>query len=277
MVAPALAGGVEGFERSACRGSRVKDQGEGMSSVSPGQFGGGNSMPKNSKLGLSALIWGLAVGSCSSSSSFAWADQFAIVLDEHGHETYINTGPPTDRFSYWNRKNSRGKGGAVPSLPPPEINHLVEKTAGRFQIDPKLVQAIIEVESEYNPKAVSRKGAMGLMQLVPSTANRFGVSDPFDPRQNIEGGVSYLKYLLSLYGGDIALSLAAYNAGEHAVERFGGVPSFRETESYIRKVKTRYQFGPAKTLAKPNPKEPRKFPIVRYVDAQGVVHFTNVE
>jgi soluble lytic murein transglycosylase-like protein len=118
---------------------------------------------------------------------------------------------------------------------------------------------------------------MGLMQLIPKTAQRFGVGNPFDPKENIEGGVSYLRHLLDLYGGDLSLSLAAYNAGEHAVERFGGVPSFAETRNYVQKVTDIYQFGSTQAGMDAAAKKPPPPPITRHVDEQGVVHYTNVE
>jgi soluble lytic murein transglycosylase-like protein len=118
---------------------------------------------------------------------------------------------------------------------------------------------------------------MGLMQLIPATAQRFGVANPFDPKQNIEGGVNYLKYLLDLFGGDLNLSLAAYNAGEHSVQRSGGIPAIPETENYVRKVTSIYQTGDAPASSKTTTREPPKTPITRYVDENGVVHFTNVE
>jgi soluble lytic murein transglycosylase-like protein len=119
---------------------------------------------------------------------------------------------------------------------------------------------------------------MGLMQLIPATAQRFGVANPFDPKQNLEGGITYLKYLMSLFGGDLALSLAAYNAGENAVRRTGGIPWIAETQNYVRKVTELY--SPRTVLTPPKQQtaaEPTQAPIYRYVDAYGVVHFTNVE
>ncbi|MBZ5513912.1 MAG: transglycosylase SLT domain-containing protein [Acidobacteriia bacterium] len=159
--------------------------------------------------------------------------------------------------------------------PPAEIDRLVRQAATRSQVDPKLVHAIIQAESEYNPNAVSNKGAMGLMQLIPATALRFGVENPFDPQQNIQGGVSYLRHLLNLFGGDLTLSLAAYNAGENSVLRQGGVPNFNETKNYVRKVSDLYASTTPPKGEELKAKEPPKLPIYRYVDARGVVHYTN--
>jgi len=106
-----------------------------------------------------------------------------------------------------------------------------------------LVKAVIAVESEFDPLAVSSKGARGLMQLMPFTAQRFGVSDSFDPRQNIFGGVQYLRFLLDMFQGDVALALAGYNAGENAVARFKGIPPFKETRSYVQKIQALLGWG----------------------------------
>lgn len=116
------------------------------------------------------------------------------------------------------------------------VNALVDTIARRHNVEPLLVDSVIRVESNYNPNAVSSAGAMGLMQLIPSTARRFGVSNTFHPAQNIEGGVRYLKYLMELYGGDERLALAAYNAGEGAVAKYKGIPPYRETQNYVYQV-----------------------------------------
>ena len=113
---------------------------------------------------------------------------------------------------------------------------LAGRIARKHQVDEGLVLAVIEVESRYDAFAVSPRGAMGLMQLMPETASRFAVRNVFDPVDNVDGGVRYLKELLGRYGGQVRLALAAYNAGEEAVDRFRGIPPFRETEQYVVRV-----------------------------------------
>jgi soluble lytic murein transglycosylase-like protein len=117
-----------------------------------------------------------------------------------------------------------------------EVRSLVRDIALRRGLPPELVLAVVAVESGFQPDAVSRKGAQGLMQLMPGTASALGVRDAFDPVQNVDGGTRYLSSLLSLYGGDPRKALAAYNAGEGAVRRHGGVPPFKETQDYVRAV-----------------------------------------
>lgn len=118
----------------------------------------------------------------------------------------------------------------------PEIERLVRGMAPQFDLSPELVLAVIQVESNFDPKAQSPKRAQGLMQLIPATAQRFGVHDPWDPRQNLRGGMAYLHWLLRRFDGDVRLALAGYNAGEGAVQRHGGVPPYAETQGYLRKV-----------------------------------------
>jgi soluble lytic murein transglycosylase-like protein len=141
---------------------------------------------------------------------------------------------------------------ALPSVKP-EISAMVEQSAKSHAVDPLLVHAVIAVESNYNANAVSSKGAEGLMQLMPPTARMLGVANSFDPQQNIEAGVRYLKYLKDLYKDD-ALALAAYNAGPKAVEKFKSVPPFPETRNYVDQVGRRYEAERAAAEAKAAPK-----------------------
>jgi soluble lytic murein transglycosylase-like protein len=126
---------------------------------------------------------------------------------------------------------------------PMDVDTAIEQAAARHNVDPNLVRAVVKVESNFNPNAVSRKGAMGLMQLMPSTARQLNVKNPFDPEQNVEAGVRHLKKLLESYGGDIKLTLAAYNAGAGAVARSSGVPHYAETQSYVRRITNLYYSG----------------------------------
>jgi len=116
------------------------------------------------------------------------------------------------------------------------IVRLIEETAARYRIEKALLAAIVRAESGYDPRAVSRAGAAGLMQLMPETAESLGVSDVFHPKQNLEGGALYFRRLLHRFAGDPVLALAAFNAGPTAVERYGGIPPFPETRSYVRRV-----------------------------------------
>jgi soluble lytic murein transglycosylase-like protein len=124
-----------------------------------------------------------------------------------------------------------------PASPDPRYLSVIDSAATAYGVDPALVRAIIEVESGYEPDAVSPKGAMGLMQLMPETARQYGVSNPFDPKANIDAGTRHLRSLLDRY--DVSRALAAYNAGAGAVERFGGVPPYRETRAYVARVMAR--------------------------------------
>jgi hypothetical protein len=129
----------------------------------------------------------------------------------------------------------------------PQYGALIDEMAERYQVPAKLIAAVIKAESNFNPRAVSSKGARGLMQLMPSTAALLGVRDAFDPRDNVDGGVRHLRVLISQYAGDVRLALAAYNAGSEAVDRVRGVPPYRETQTYVSHVLA--LFGSAKVVA----------------------------
>lgn len=125
-----------------------------------------------------------------------------------------------------------------------KFDAVIERYAAQYDVDPTLVRAVIQVESNFNPNCVSNKGARGLMQLMPATARRFGVTNIHDPEQNIHGGVRFLAYLMRLFNDDLPRVLAGYNAGENAVLRYGGIPPYEETSTYVVRAMTVYRGRP---------------------------------
>lgn len=178
-----------------------------------------------------------------------------------------------------------GRRQAGPALPPSyqhlnvgfsqaDVDAAIDEAARRHNVDPNLVRSVIKVESNFNPNAVSRKGAMGLMQLMPATARSLNVSNPFDPQQNVDAGVRHLRKLLDSYGGDVRLSLAAYNAGAGAVARSAGVPRFGETRNYVRRITQLYAGADGGT---PISFRPAYEPVRMERDERGVLHLSNTE
>jgi soluble lytic murein transglycosylase-like protein len=155
---------------------------------------------------------------------------------------------------------------------PEEIDAAIVMAAARHNVDPNLVRAVVKVESNFNSNAVSRKGAMGLMQLMPSTARSLNVKNPFDAEQNVDAGVRHLKQLLESYGGDVNLTLAAYNAGSGAVARSAGVPHFPETQNYVRRITNLYYVGFdfSRSGASRDPVRVQR-------DARGVLYISNTD
>jgi len=163
--------------------------------------------------------------------------------------------------------NSRGRQSS-----PEEIDAAIVMAAARHNVDPNLVRAVVKVESNFNSNAVSRKGAMGLMQLMPATARQLNVRNPFDPEQNVDAGVRHLKQLLENYGGDVNLTLAAYNAGSGAVARSAGIPRYAETQNYVRRITNLYYGG--FDFA---PSGASRDPVRVQRDARGVLYISNTD
>ena len=185
--------------------------------------------------------------------------------------TYVNNRPRGSSTSTDPNYASLSRGHRVSSA---EIDAVIDKTAEKHGVDANLVRALIKQESNFNPSAVSNKGAMGLMQLMPGTARQLGVSDPFDPQQNVEAGVKHLKQLLDNYHGDVRLGLAAYNAGEGAVARNKGVPPYRETQDYVRRITDRAGLSnqPGTMVV-----GPARAPVKMFRGSDGVLRMTNTE
>ena len=186
-------------------------------------------------------LWFLAAGN-------ALADVYEYV-DELG-VTHYSDSPDDPRYFLiisepTNLKNELATAPETPAIvvtTKTQVVETIEKTAQRYQLDQELLHAVISVESAYQERALSPKGALGLMQLMPATAARYGVSDPFDHAQNVEAGAKYLRDLLKLFNNDVSLALAGYNAGEQAVIKYGNrIPPYRETLRYVLKVMTIYK------------------------------------
>jgi soluble lytic murein transglycosylase-like protein len=181
------------------------------------------------------------------------------------------------------------------------LRTLIDSISKDNGVDPALIDAMIRTESNYNPWAISSKGARGLMQLIPETGRRFGVQDFFDPKQNIEGGVRYVRYLLGMFEGNVELSLAAYNAGENLVARLGRIPPYPETRNYVQKIRALYtkpfsyvasnlegavaqpvpvvspKTDPPVSVPSAGVQEVPPAPVSKWRDDRGVRHFSNIE
>jgi soluble lytic murein transglycosylase-like protein len=223
----------------------------------------------------------LAIGLLTPVSAEA---QIMSVTDVAGRRMFVNADPnPPVKLApsavakpqsiYMSRELSfMGQDRPAVSLDRDGVEKLVREASERYRVDPALVRAVIQTESNWNASAYSRKGAMGLMQLIPTTAQRFGANDAFNPKQNVDAGVRYLSRLLERYNGNLDLALAAYNAGEGAVDRAHGIPAFRETRNYVQRVQEAY-FRPGS--GRLDNAYTRSSPIRRVVDSSGRVIFTN--
>jgi soluble lytic murein transglycosylase-like protein len=171
----------------------------------------------------------------------ALADIF-VYIDKEGVMHFSNA-PTHNRYRVYMKEGSRPPELVVKNakLDTDKYDNLIAESCRLHGVDFALVKAVIKAESSFDPYAISSKGAEGLMQLMPETSKRLNVANPFDPRENIRGGVKYLKYLLGRFNYDLRLSLAAYNAGETTVAQVNGVPNYRETKNYVAEVLRYYQ------------------------------------
>ena len=197
---------------------------------------------------------------------YAWRDeQGRLVLSERP----APTGVQAQTFAVHGNDQYRTTGAQVlPGRLEGRLGDMVAEHARRHDLSPDLVRAVIRVESGWNPRAVSARGALGLMQLMPSTAVEYGVSDPFDPEQNVRAGVAYLRKLIDRFDGKTELALAAYNAGPGAVEKYGRtIPPYKETQSYVRRIVsvTEVRIGPRKRI----------FKIVELIDGREVPRYSD--
>jgi soluble lytic murein transglycosylase-like protein len=207
-------------------------------------------MRKRKRATIAAGIFFTTLGFCALAAPVPANAQIAKVVSDGGRQFFVNADPPNPgklssakpRGAIYLPAEASFTGRARPALSIDRdgVEKLAREAADRHRVDPALVRAVIETESNWNPGAVSRKGAIGLMQLMPTTAQRFGVNEAFSPQQNVDAGVRYLKTLLQRYDGNLDLALAAYNAGEGAVDRAHGIPAFRETRDYVQKVQNAY-------------------------------------
>jgi soluble lytic murein transglycosylase-like protein len=217
-----------------------------------------------------------------SMSAHSWADIYRYI-DDNGVVCY--TDAPLNRKaervvrSESSTVQSVVQKDAHPSATSRDFHSIVLDKADKYALDPSLVHAVIKTESNGNPRAVSRKGAMGLMQLMPATASDLAVSNPFDPEENIDGGTRYLKYLIEKFNGDLTLALAAYNAGPKTVEKKGSVPEIAETKQYVKKVLSLYNGRTSLPVSSPTslvpPSGPKTEPIYKVLSEDGSVLFTN--
>jgi soluble lytic murein transglycosylase-like protein len=197
----------------------------------------------------------------------AFASSLYRWVDEDGVAHFTNA--PTDpRYQRTGQLSGTAQGWLrLPDGLRSRFSEEIREVAARHGVAADLVESVIRVESAFNPLAVSNKGAQGLMQLMPRTASSLGVRNAFDPRENIEGGVRHLRYLLDKYPGNVSLALAAYNAGEKAVDNYGGIPPYAETQQYVQKILSSGRAGSGKIV---------RSVLYRYTETDGTVTITNV-
>jgi hypothetical protein len=223
-------------------------------------------MMKSVPVFLVAVLWAFLQPNSSGATFYSY-------VDEHGVQVYTNI-PPIEQVD--ELQVPEAPASSVDPAPVPKalaFDEIIEKYAGDYKLDPQLIRSIIATESGFNHKAVSPKGARGLMQLMPATAQRLGVRNSFDPEENIRGGVKHFRFLMDSFANNLDLSLAAYNAGENLVRRLGRIPDYKETKEYVESVKRKY--GRTDSASLP-PVEEQPPALIKYVDESGVLHLTNI-
>ena len=189
----------------------------------------------------------------------------------NGNDSYVDI--PTADIVRFDKDNTPALRPRTPAPARPDVSDAVSAASSRHQLDSDFITSVIHAESSFNPHAVSPKGAQGLMQLMPGTASKLGVENPFDPTANVDGGTHYLRELLDYYHGDMAKTLAAYNAGPQRVAQYHGVPPYRETHAYVAKVIREFN---RKKLAEQRARAGRKKPVSRSGNRQTVSTPTRV-
>jgi hypothetical protein len=220
-----------------------------------------------------SLLFLLFIASTASSDVYKY-------IDENGVICYTDApfGKKTQKVLVFKDRKSPAVNSKTERSPGvrADYSHYVQKAAQKYEIEPELIHAVIRTESNGNYRAVSKKGAMGLMQLMPGTANDMNVGNPFNPEENIDGGTRYLRYLLEKFNGNVTLAVAAYNSGPTTVERYGNVPPIAETKQYVNRVFTLYN-GKRSFAVSDSPVnyQDRPAPIFKVVLEDGTILFTN--
>ena len=184
-------------------------------------------------------LFALVLAWVMSSTICTYADIY-LYIDADGIMHFTNAPTASDRdYRVYIKEKSTYRPSSFYSSD--KYDALISQASKQYNVDSRLVKAIIKAESDFNPRAVSKKGAKGLMQLMPENIRAFRVSDPFDPRENIMGGTRYIKRMIKRYGGKLSLAIAAYNAGPENVKKYNNIPPFKETENYVKRVLAYYE------------------------------------
>ena len=222
-----------------------------------------------------ALVFLLFIASTASSDVYKYIDENGVICytdDPFGKKTQKVLVYKDRKAPAANSKTKKSPGMKT------DYSHYIQKAAQKYEIEPELIHAVIRTESNGNHRAVSRKGAMGLMQLMPSTANDMNVGNPFNPEENIDGGTKYLRYLLEKFNGNLTLAVAAYNSGPTTVERYGNIPPIAETRHYVDKVFALYNGKRSFEVSDSTVDyQDRPAPIYKVVLEDGTILFTNSE